>query len=131
MEDGTILEELLTPTQIYVKPVLKLAKKVKVKGLAHMTGGGLLNLLRLNPKMGFEITDWPPVREIFQRIQEAGQISDDEMYKTFNMGIGFCLVVQPAMLNRAMEILKDEKPIVLGKAVKGHKIIFKEMEFTE
>lgn len=90
-EDKRVLHELLTPTLIYVKPVLNLLESVNVKGMAHITGGGLLNLMRLT-EYGFTLT-MPTPPAIFERIQEKGNINTEEMYKTFNMGVGFVVVV--------------------------------------
>ncbi len=89
----TIGEELLKPTRIYVKNVLKIIQNYKIKGIAHITGGGLTeNLPRILPqkatfKFIIEKQSWP-VHSIFNIIQTMGDISDKEMYKTFNMGIG-------------------------------------------
>jgi len=115
--------ELLKPTKIYVKPILNLIKKVNVRGLAHMTGGGLTNLLRLNKRIGFKIDSWPKPHSIFYKIQHSGKISDFEMFKTFNMGIGFCIVVPKREVKKALKLLRKEKPFVLGCAIKGNKII--------
>ncbi len=112
--------ELLIPTMIYVKKILNLIKNAEVHGLAHMTGGGLKNLLRLNKNIGFEITNWPEVPEIFKKIQEKGRVPEQEMYQTFNMGIGFCVVVPENEKEKALNLLKDA--IVLGKAVEGNKV---------
>ena len=90
-EDKKVLETLLTPTLIYVKPVLNLLQSVNVKGMAHITGGGLLNLMRLT-EYGFTLA-MPTPHALFERIQEKGNINTEEMYKTFNMGVGFVVVV--------------------------------------
>lgn len=85
--------ELLEPTTIYVKQVLKTLGKHEVHGMANITGGGLRNLIRLKKGVGFEVCD--PVRPnaVFGVLQRLGGVSDQEMYQTFNMGMGFCLVV--------------------------------------
>jgi phosphoribosylformylglycinamidine cyclo-ligase len=85
---------LLTPTRIYVKEVLQLIGKYDVHGMANITGGGFLNLLRLT-KYGFVLDGMPEPQMIFKKIEELGKISEEEMYRTFNMGIGFCMVVSP------------------------------------
>ena len=82
---------LLTPTRIYVKEVLELIGKYDIHGLANITGGGLLNLVRLT-KYGFTIDKLPEPQMVFKKIQELGKVSDEEMYKTFNMGVGFCVI---------------------------------------
>jgi phosphoribosylformylglycinamidine cyclo-ligase len=86
---------LLTPTRIYVKEVLELIGKYEVHGMANITGGGFLNLLRLT-KYGFILDTMPEPQMIFKKIEELGKISEEEMYRTFNMGIGFCMVVSSA-----------------------------------
>ncbi len=83
---------LLTPTRIYVKEVLELINNYDVHGLVNVTGGGFLNLMRLG-EVGFRLDNMPEPQMIFKKIQEAGKISNEEMYKTFNMGVGFCAVV--------------------------------------
>ena len=89
----TVGEELLKPTHIYVPAVLEMmAKGIKIKALAHITGGGLLNLTRINSDFGFEIEEVPHIPPIFSLIQESGPVSDEEMFRTYNMGVGFCLV---------------------------------------
>ena len=92
----TVADELLTPTRIYVKPVLNLLKAVPVRAMAHITGGGLTgNLPRVLPagsKAVIEPGSWT-VPPIFTLIQESGKIAEDGMFRTFNMGIGLVLVV--------------------------------------
>lgn len=87
---GNIGEEMLKPTEIYVSPVLEILEKCKVSGLAHITGGAFTKLMRLK-KIGFEIDNLPKTPPIMRLIQDQG-VSEDEMYKTFNMGIGFCVI---------------------------------------
>ncbi len=118
-----IAKELLKPTKIYVQPVMKLINAVEVKGLANITGGGLLNLLRLNRRIGFKITNWPKIPWIFREIQKVGRISEQEMFRTFNMGIGFCIVVSPRDIKKTMQTLKSERPAILGHAIGGNKVI--------
>lgn len=104
-----VLEEMLKPTAIYVKPVLKLLPKINVKGIAHITGGGLPgNLVRVLPKKCRAVLDpnrWE-IPEIFQRIQAQGPVEDAEMYRVFNMGIGMCLVLDPSQADIAMRSLR-------------------------
>ena len=102
---------LLEPTEIYVRPVLKLLDSpVEVRGLAHITGDGLANLLRLRAEVGYEIDDPLPVPPIFALIQELGDVSDEEMHEVFNMGCGFCCVVAPHDEEAALELLRDSYP---------------------
>jgi phosphoribosylformylglycinamidine cyclo-ligase len=89
--DKTIGEELLTPTRIYME-LLGLIKECDVHGLAHITGSGLLKLHRIT-SLGFEITDPLEPQPIFRFLQELRDVDDAEMYKTFNMGMGFVAVV--------------------------------------
>ncbi len=91
-ENGkTIGEELLIPTRIY-REVVGVIRRHEVHGMAHITGGGLLNLKRLKD-LKFVISDPLPSQRIFRFIQELGSIDDDEMYRTFNMGMGFALIM--------------------------------------
>jgi phosphoribosylformylglycinamidine cyclo-ligase len=90
----SIGEELLEPTQIYVKPVLEATRKLEVHGLSHITGGSFAKLGRIvgQANLGASIEQLPPTPGIFRIIQKYGRISDREMYRTFNMGVGFVLV---------------------------------------
>jgi phosphoribosylformylglycinamidine cyclo-ligase len=104
----SVADELLEPTRIYVKPVLGLLKSVPVLGMAHVTGGGISeNLPRVLPDGCQAVIDpraWPEP-PIFRIIQEAGRIEDAEMRRTFNMGLGYLLVVRPGDAARAAQIL--------------------------
>jgi phosphoribosylformylglycinamidine cyclo-ligase len=123
--------ELLEPTTIYVKQVLRLLREVEVRGMANITGGGLRNLLRLKKGVGFAIED--PVRPgpIFRVMQELGSISDEEMYQTFNMGMGFCLVVPERDSARALE-LAGKGAMVVGEAFTGEGVLLPKLglEYT-
>ena len=102
----TVGEELLEPTRIYVRPILALLEKVAdVKALAHITGDGLLNLQRVRSQVGFEIVNLPETQPIFGLIQRAGRIDTTEMFRVFNMGLGFCAVVGRDSADRAMQAL--------------------------
>lgn len=92
----TVGEELLTPTRIYVKPTLEVLEKVRVHGLANVTGGSFTKLTRLNKKVRYVLDSLPAVTGIFKQIQLDGNVDIREMYRTFNMGIGFCLVAPRA-----------------------------------
>ncbi|MEM1587906.1 MAG: phosphoribosylformylglycinamidine cyclo-ligase [Candidatus Bathyarchaeia archaeon] len=89
---STLGEELLKPTKIYVKPVLEIVKNCEIHGLANITGGAFSKLTRLKNDAGFNLNSLPEPPSIFKLIQKFGAISDKEMYRTFNMGIGFCIV---------------------------------------
>jgi phosphoribosylformylglycinamidine cyclo-ligase len=104
-------ELLLEPTEIYVKPVLELLRSaVEVRGLAHITSGGLGNLLRLETEGGFEIDDPLPVPPIFGLIQELGEVEDEEMREVFNLGCGFCCLVAADDEAAALEMLRRHYP---------------------
>lgn len=124
----TLGEALLTPTKIYVKPVLKLIDEVNVKGISHITGGGFYeNMPRmLNDNVSLEIQkDAYPVPEIFKLIQKEGNIPERDMYNTFNMGIGMAIIVPESDKEKALKVLEQEgeKAYVIGKVVKGNKEI--------
>ena len=100
-------DALLEPTAIYVRPVVELlASPVEVRGLAHITGDGLANLLRLDADLGYDIDDPLPVPPIFELVSELGAVSDEEMHQVFNMGCGFCCVVAAADEAAALELLR-------------------------
>ena len=102
---------LLEPTEIYVRPVVELLRSdVEVRGLAHITSGGLNNLLRLEAEVGYEIDDPLPVPPIFTLIRELGDVGDEELHEVFNMGCGFCVVVAPADEGTALEKLRAHYP---------------------
>ena len=118
----TIGEILLTPTQIYVKEIIALLKNVDVHGLAHITGGGLRNLMRLNKKVKFVIDDPLKPQPIFTFLQNYGNIDNKEMYQTFNMGMGFVVIVAEKDLDESLSILKKQSESivkVVGKVEKG------------
>jgi phosphoribosylformylglycinamidine cyclo-ligase len=115
-------DELLEPTEIYVKPVVELLRsEVGVRGLAHITSGGLGNLLRLVAGVGYEIEDPLPVPPIFGLIQERSGTSDDEMHEVFNMGCGFCCIVAAGDETAALDLLRPHYPGAkrIGSAVEG------------
>src|SRR5207245_2793143 len=90
----SIGEELLEPTRIYVKPVLEATRKMEVHGLAHITGGAFAKLDRIvgQARLGARIEELPSTPGVFRIIQKYRRISDREMYRTFNMGVGFILI---------------------------------------
>jgi len=113
---------LLEPTEIYVKPIMELLRSdVDVRGLAHITSGGLRNLLRLEAEVAYEIDDPLPVPPIFDLIQELGEVGDEEMHEVFNMGCGFCVVVASADETAAMKALQAHYPDArrIGNAAAG------------
>ena len=104
---GKIGEVLLKPTEIYVNPVLEMVQKCKINGLAHITGGSFTKLLRLK-EIGYEIDTLPKIPPIMGLIEEQG-VKDEEMYKTFNMGIGFCVIAQKDQAAKINSIFKKHK----------------------
>ncbi len=104
---GVLGNALLTPTEIYVKPVLEALEKCKIHGLAHITGGAFTKLLRLK-KIGFNLDSLPKTPPLMQLIEDQG-VKQDEMYKTFNMGIGFCVIVQKSEVSKIKSICKKHK----------------------
>ncbi len=115
-------EVLLEPTEIYVKPILELLRsRVAVRGLAHITSGGLGNLLRLAAEVGYEIDAPLPVPAVFELIRERGGVSDEEMHDVFNMGCGFCVVVAPDDEAACLDLLRRDYPEArrIGRATGG------------
>ena len=114
---------LLKPTKIYTDIILKLIKKFEIKGIVHITGGGFLeNIPRVLPDgTGIIIKKGTcPVHPIFSFLQERGNISDDEMYRTFNMGIGMVLIVPSSQANDILKFANksEKKAYIIGKVVK-------------
>ena len=90
--ETTIGEELIRPTELYVKPIVALfEKEYEINGLAHITGGGFTNLIRLKKGVVYEINDLPETPEIFKLIYEQN-VDIKEMYRVFNMGVGFVVI---------------------------------------
>ncbi|HRU12105.1 MAG TPA: phosphoribosylformylglycinamidine cyclo-ligase [Methanomassiliicoccales archaeon] len=116
--DRSVGMELLTPTEIYVRDVLKVAGSVKVTGMVDVTGGGLKNFVRLRKGLEYRITDPIEPQPIFRVLQRLGRITDQEMYRTFNMGMGFGIVLRPEGVEEALSLLKGRAQLV-GRVVKG------------
>lgn len=122
----TIGEELLTPTRIYRDPVYEIIENYEVKGMSHITGGGFYeNIPRMLPeglraKVDIGTIETPA---IFKLIQSWGNIDEEEMYGTFNMGVGMVLAASPTEAEGIMEFLKrkGEEFYVLGEVIKGEK----------
>lgn len=117
-------ETLLTPTKIYVKPMLKLFEEVKVKGVSHITGGGFYeNIPRSIPKgLGAKIRkEDVRVLPVFKLIQQRGNIAERDMFNTFNMGVGMSVIVAKEDVGKALSVLKaaGEDAYVLGEIVKS------------
>ncbi|MGI9250285.1 MAG: phosphoribosylformylglycinamidine cyclo-ligase [Pseudohongiellaceae bacterium] len=118
--DSTLGDVLLAPTAIYVKPILQLAKAVEVHAIAHITGGGITeNLPRvLPPELGADVdtTAWQRP-SIFDWLQEQGRVTTQEMYRTFNCGIGMIIAVSAAEASKAIACLEKEniRGVVIGE----------------
>ncbi len=125
--DQTIGEVLLEPTRIYVREVMALLKAgVPVHGLSHVTGSGLRKVRRGNPGVQYLIDAPLPVHPVFKRIQELGNVADHEMYRTFNMGMGFVVVVPADAADEALRVLREsvDYPVqVVGRIADGEGVI--------
>jgi len=121
---ATLGEELLKPTRIYVKTILDLKDKFRIKGIANITGGGFIeNIPRMLPE-GLRVRinkgSWP-VLPVFQLLQTIGAIKERDIYNTFNMGIGMVLAADRETAPAVLEYLKggDEKAYMIGEVVAG------------
>ena len=122
--DKPLGEELLTPTKIYVKPLLALMDEVEVKAVSHITGGGFYENIPRMLKDGLSAKikkDNIPVLPIFDLMQRVGNIPERDMYNTFNMGVGMVLAVDKENVEKAVEVLKanGEDAVVLGEVIEG------------
>lgn len=97
--------ELLAPTRIYSRAVDAVADDPGVRGLAHLSGGGVRNLVRLRSHVSFVLDRWPAVPGVFRWLQSLGSISNTEMFQTFNMGVGFAVIVRPSRLTEVEQHL--------------------------
>jgi len=134
--DREIVHEVLEPTRIYVRPILKVAEEMKIKAAVHITGDAYLkfnNLTRFSEGIGFEFNNFKP-QPIFELIQKTaaelgGIVTDEEMFKTFNMGWGFAIIVDKKDKEKAIDILEkiDGQPEQIGKATdsEGTKILYR------
>ncbi len=104
---GTVGDALLRPTEIYVNPVLEMVQKCKINGLAHITGGAFTKLLRLK-EIGYQIDSLPKIPPIMGLVEEQG-VKPEEMYKTFNMGVGFCVIAPKNQAEKIKSIFKKHK----------------------
>lgn len=125
----TPAEVVLTPTKLYVKPILSLIEKFEIKGIAHITGGGFIeNIPRILPQglaAKIDIAKYK-VPALFKALQEIADISDEKMYNTFNMGTGMVLAVDPSIADAVVAELNDnlgEEAYILGSVVEGEGVI--------
>ncbi|MGN7297331.1 phosphoribosylformylglycinamidine cyclo-ligase [Ferdinandcohnia sp. SAFN-114] len=125
----TLGEELLQPTKIHVKSLLKAMEKFEVKGMSHITGGGFIeNIPRMLPEgVGAEIDygSWP-IPPIFDLLQETGNLNREEMFNIFNMGIGMVLAINEADLHELLQLLEEqgEKAYIIGRIKEGNGVTF-------
>lgn len=125
----TLGEALLEPTCIYVKPVLALAQKVRVLGVSHITGGGFYeNIPRCMPKGLAAKIEKQAVRTlpIFPLIQQEGKIPERDMYNTFNMGVGMCIIVPADQADQALRVLAENgqpNAYLLGEVCEGEGVV--------
>jgi len=122
----TLGEALLCPTRIYSE-VPSICDCVPVHGMCHVTGGGLLNFLRIT-EYGFSFDNPMPVPEVLQWIAEKGSLSLNELYRTFNMGMGFAFIVAPGDAEKLISLVPGAK--VVGKVIKEHKVLLKGEEIN-
>lgn len=126
---GTLGEELLKPTRIYVKAILAALREFEIKGMSHITGGGFIeNIPRMLPDgLGTVIspTSWP-ILPIFDLLEKYGELERKEMFNIFNMGIGFVVAVNPKNADQAIQffIEQGEKAYKIGTVTKGNDIQF-------
>ena len=110
LDGAALVDRLMAPTRIYVKPLLKLLQAVTVKGMAHITGGGLVDNIPRCVPAGLEVVlerqSWPR-QAVFEWLQAHGRVSDQEMYRVFNCGIGMTVHVAPGDADRAIEVLRE------------------------
>ena len=104
---GNLGEALLRPTEIYVNPVLESLKKCKINGLAHITGGSFTKLLRLK-QIGYHLDNMQKTPPLMQLIEDTG-VKNEEMYKTFNMGVGFCIIAPENQVKGIHKIFAKHK----------------------
>lgn len=132
--DKTLGEELLTPTRLYPKVCLPLLEKFAIKGMVHVTGGGFYdNVPRVLPEgcgVEVDVTAWPR-QPIFDLLQRWGNIAWEEMYRTFNMGIGMIMVVKAEEATAVMEALtqQGEKSYLIGRVTGDGAVVLKGGEF--
>ena len=110
--DKELGKKLVEPTRIYVKEVMDLIKQVDVHGIAHITGGGLDNISRINDNFQYIIDTPLPVPSVFDWLQEKGNVEDKEMYRTFNMGMGMVIIVDKDDAEKSVSILGEHAKVI-------------------
>ncbi|OFQ11108.1 phosphoribosylformylglycinamidine cyclo-ligase [Staphylococcus sp. HMSC072E01] len=124
-DGSTYLDTFLAPTQLYVKPILTLKEKVKIKGMNHITGGGFYeNIPRGLPKgLAAKIdTQSFPTPKVFEWLQQQADIETSEMYNVFNMGIGYTVIVNKEDVSKTLDVLKEQDIAAyqIGEIVKSN-----------
>jgi phosphoribosylformylglycinamidine cyclo-ligase len=123
---GTVADHLLSIHRSFLKPVTRVLAKVDVRGMAHITGGGFTdNIPRVLPDSCDAVINrasWLP-GTLFNFIQQQGKVERDEMYRVFNMGLGYLLVVDKNDVDKTMKLLELNRPVICGKIVKGAKTV--------
>ncbi len=121
----TYWKDLLTPTKIYVKPVMEIISKVDVHGMAHITGSAFSKLMRIGnySKVGFKLNNLPNPPRVFKLMMKQG-ISEKEMYSTFNMGVGYCVVCSKRNADEVIDICSKRKlnASAIGEITKERKV---------
>jgi phosphoribosylformylglycinamidine cyclo-ligase len=131
--DRSIGLELLEPTKMYVKEMLQVVRQCEVHGMAHITGGGLRNFIRLHPDREFRIETPLEPHNVFKILQEMGDIDDEEMYQTFNMGMGMAIILPEKHVKKALDIInKTQEARVVGHVHDGKGVCNSEigLEYT-
>jgi phosphoribosylformylglycinamidine cyclo-ligase len=127
--DSKIGEELLVPTKIYSPEIYEMTKKTEVHGLAHITGGAFTKLRRIGQyaRVGFKLDRMPKPQYIFEAISKLGRVSEEEMYRTFNMGIGFSIVAPKSQVEQISAIAESHgtQAITIGEVIRGDTITIK------
>jgi phosphoribosylformylglycinamidine cyclo-ligase len=123
---GKLGLELMRPTRIYARAILKILEKIRVKAMAHITGGGLTdNIPRILPLgLGAKIQkDSWPIPSIFLKIQERSRTEDKEMFRTFNMGVGMALILRPQNVRHAIQLFEKigQKAWTIGEVIEGNR----------
>ncbi len=120
----TVAEELLEPTRIYVRPVMEVLRDHEVHGIAHITGGGVENLRRLRDDVRYVLDDPLEPQPVFEIIREVGDVPIDEMYRTFNMGMGMALIVPKEEAEDVVDaVSKRVEAKIVGRVEKGRGVV--------
>ena len=126
IENLDLIDEMMNPTRIYVSSVLALLRKIRVKGMVHITGGGFYeNIRRIIPNQDLsakiELSAWERP-QIFKWLQDAGRVDEREMLTTFNCGIGYLVIVSSEDVEETIEILTFERedPLLVGEIVSSN-----------